>query len=248
MPLYLEGFFTSSFLRRCFHYLCAMAKILCLETATTNCSVAIGVDGEVVSLVEDSSSGYSHAEQLHVFIQQAMTKASLAFDNLDAIAVSKGPGSYTGLRIGVSAAKGLCFSLGTPLISIATLQSMAYQIQVGSDEVIISLLDARRMEVYSCAFDHQYREIGTTKAEIINVNSFEDYKSYHQVHLIGSGSEKCQTVLADKHFTFHPEIVPSANEMVYLAEQKFNQKEMEDVAYFEPYYLKDFILQGKKKA
>ena len=225
-----------------------MATILCLETATTNCSVSIGVDGNLKSLVEENSANYSHAEQLHVFVKKAVKEASIELSELDAIAVSKGPGSYTGLRIGVSAAKGLCYSLDIPLLAIPTLESMAHQIEVSSAEVIISLLDARRMEVYSCVFDHQYQELRETKAEVITEQSFEEFTTYDTIHLIGSGAEKCQGILAHPNFNVHPEIVPSAKEMIQLAQAKYDGNDLEDLAYFEPYYLKDFILQGKKKA
>ena len=224
-----------------------MATILCLETATTNCSVAVGINGKVKSVIEDNSPNYSHSEQLHVFIEQAVAKASISLKDLDAIAVSKGPGSYTGLRIGVSSAKGLCFSLDVPLISIPTLKSMATQIQLASNEVVIPLLDARRMEVYSCVFDHELMALRETKAEIIAKDSFQEYLSFQNVHLVGSGATKCRDVLTHDTFKFRPEIVPSANEMVPLAEKKYHRGAFEDVAYFEPYYLKDFVLQGKKK-
>lgn len=224
-----------------------MAKILCLETATTNCSVSIGLNGEVKSLVEENSPNYSHSEQLHVFVERAVARASMTLSDLDAIAVSKGPGSYTGLRIGVSAAKGLCFSLDLPLISVPTLKSMALQIPLSPDEVVIPLLDARRMEVYSCAFDHNYQELNETKAEIITPEAFQEFLSFKKIHLVGSGSEKCKNVLMDSIFHFQSTLIPSAKEMVLLAQEKYNASRFEDVAYFEPFYLKDFVLQGKKK-
>ncbi|MEO0572322.1 MAG: tRNA (adenosine(37)-N6)-threonylcarbamoyltransferase complex dimerization subunit type 1 TsaB [Bacteroidota bacterium] len=224
-----------------------MATILCLETATTNCSVALGIHGEIKSWVEENSPNYSHSEQLHVFMEQAMTKASVSIKDLDAIAVSKGPGSYTGLRIGVSAAKGLCFSLDIPLISIPTLKSMATQIQLNPKEVVIPLLDARRMEVYSCAFDDKHMALSDTKAEIISEGSFQEYVKYQKIHLVGNGAAKCKDVLTHDIFEFDPGVVPSAKEMVTLAEKKYLRNEFEDVAYFEPYYLKDFVLQGKNK-
>ena len=224
-----------------------MANILCLETATTNCSVAIGVNGQVQSLVEENTPNYSHAEQLHVFIEEALKKAALPLDALDAVAVSKGPGSYTGLRIGVSAAKGLCFSLDLPLIAIPTLQSMAMQVKLESNEVVIPLLDARRMEVYSEVYDASGTSIRETKAEVITESSFTDYTSCKRVHLIGPGASKCQEVLTYPVFSYNTTAIPSAQELASLAERKFKQQEFEDVAYFEPYYLKDFVLQGKKK-
>ncbi len=224
-----------------------MANILCLETATTNCSVAIGVNGQVQSLVEENTPNYSHAEQLHVFIEEALKKAALPLEALDAVAVSKGPGSYTGLRIGVSAAKGLCFSLDLPLIAIPTLQSMAMQVKLESNEVVIPLLDARRMEVYSEVYDASGTSIRETKAEVITESSFTDYTSCKRVHLIGPGASKCEEVLTNPVFSYITSAIPSAQELASLAERKFKQQEFEDVAYFEPYYLKDFVLQGKKK-
>ena len=224
-----------------------MATILCLETATKNCSVSVGVDGSLKALVEEYSENYSHAEQLHVFISRALEESSVSFEDVDAIAVSKGPGSYTGLRIGVSAAKGLCFALEVPLISIATLKSMATQLPAGPNELIIPVLDARRMEVYASVFDENLREVRETKAEIINEDSFSEFANAKTIHLVGNGAEKCREILGERNFEFHPQMIPSAKELVGLAHKKYEQKDFEDVAYFEPYYLKDFILQGKKK-
>ncbi|UJH68333.1 tRNA (adenosine(37)-N6)-threonylcarbamoyltransferase complex dimerization subunit type 1 TsaB [Allomuricauda sp. SCSIO 65647] len=224
-----------------------MAKILNLETATTNCSVSIADKGDLVCLKEENSANYSHSEQLHVFIEQALQEASMAFSDLDAIAVSKGPGSYTGLRIGVSAAKGLCFSLDVPLISVPTLESMASQLDVSEDEVIVAMLDARRMEVYSAVYDHHGEEIRETRAEVIDAASFMEFSKRPKIHLIGSGAEKCREILPkDRNFIFHTGAFPSSKEMAVLSHKKFETGQFEDVAYFEPYYLKDFILQKKK--
>ncbi len=224
-----------------------MATILNIETATTNCSVSIGVNGNLVSLVEENTPNYSHAEQLHVFIEKALKKAALTFQDVDAIAVSKGPGSYTGLRIGVSAAKGLSFSLDVPLISVPTLQSMANQLVLQENEVVVPVLDARRMEVYSCVFNDKLEEIRETKAEVIEEHSFGGYLHKDKVYLVGSGAEKCKAILKDSKFVFKEDYIPSAKEMVLLSYKKFKAGELEDVAYFEPYYLKDFVLQTKKK-
>ncbi len=224
----------------------AMAKILNLETATTNCSVSVSEGDAIVTLKENNAINYSHAEQLHVFIKEALEKASLSFSELDAVAVSKGPGSYTGLRIGVSAAKGLCFSLDLPLISVPTLESMARQVNVQERELIIPVLDARRMEVYSAIYNKDYTEIRETKAEIIDEKAFAEYITSNKVHIIGSGAEKCQELLKHSNFIFDTSVVPSAKEMAVISHQKYQDGLFEDVAYFEPYYLKDFILQGKK--
>ena len=224
-----------------------MAKILNLETATTNCSVSIAADGKLLTLVEENTPNYSHSEQLHLFIEEALKKASFSFSDLDAVAVSKGPGSYTGLRIGVSAAKGLCFALDIPLISIPTLESLANQLTVGPDDVIISLLDARRMEVYSAVYDHDHRKIRSTEAEVVESASFSEYQDAKTVFLVGPGAEKCKEVLSHPNFSYSSSNVPSAKEMALLSFKKYLVKEFEDVAYFEPYYLKDFVLQQKKK-
>nr|WP_299073781.1 tRNA (adenosine(37)-N6)-threonylcarbamoyltransferase complex dimerization subunit type 1 TsaB [uncultured Allomuricauda sp.] len=224
-----------------------MARILNLETATTNCSVGISNEDNIICLKENNAVNYSHSEQLHVFIKEALEEASLSFSDLDAIAISKGPGSYTGLRIGVSAAKGLCFSLDLPLISVPTLESMANQIEVSKGELVIPVLDARRMEVYSVVYDSGYVEIRDTRAEIIDDNSFNEFSSYSKVYVVGSGAEKCKKILKSTNFHFNTSVVPSAKEMARIAFKKYQEGTFEDVAYFEPYYLKDFVLQGKKK-
>tara|TARA_B100001750_G_scaffold43767_1_gene32087 strand:- start:157925 stop:158599 length:675 start_codon:yes stop_codon:yes gene_type:complete len=224
-----------------------MALILNLETATTNCSVSLARDGQLIALKEHNSPNYSHSEQLHVFIDEVVKQASLRLSDLDAIAISKGPGSYTGLRIGVSAAKGLCYALEIPLISIATLESMASQADPQAVDFIIPLLDARRMEVYSAVFDKDLKQVRDTRAEIVSESSFEVFWQKGKVLLLGSGAEKCKEVLCHDHISFDEGVVPSSSQMAHLAYEKYKSSEFEDVAYFEPYYLKDFILQQKKK-
>ncbi len=222
-----------------------MAVILNMESATTNCSVSVARDGELLGLKEQDTLNYSHSEKLHEYIRDVLSEASLTLKDLEAIAVSMGPGSYTGLRIGVSAAKGLCFSLDIPLISVATLESLAYQVKM-EQGVIIPLLDARRMEVYSAVFDGQYRQVRETRAEVIAVNSFSEYTDSGKVYILGNGAEKCRTLLTHPNFIFKDPIVPSAREMCLLSHKNFENGTFEDVAYFEPYYLKDFILQSRK--
>ena len=217
-----------------------MANILCIETATTNCSVALSVNGSVIALHEDNSKGYSHAELLHVYINDVLKEASLDKEKLDAIAISMGPGSYTGLRIGVSAAKGLCFALDIPLIAIATLESLAHKITVTSG-TIIPMLDARRMEVYSAVFNSKKQEIRETRAEILTKNSFSEYLVKGDVTFIGSGVEKFQTLCGHSNANFIKEELPSAAQMATIAALKHKKSDTVDVAYFEPYYLKDFI-------
>lgn len=225
----------------------AMAIILNLETATTNCSVSISKGNGTIVLKENNAAGYSHSEQLHLFIEEALKEASLSFSDLDAVAISKGPGSYTGLRIGVSAAKGLCFALDLPLISVPTLQSMAHQVPLRQGELVIPVLDARRMEVYSCVYDANYEGIRETRAEIVDEASFKDHISDNKVYVVGSGAEKCRGVVKHPNFVFDGSVVPSAKDMAPMASKKYESGQFEDVAYFEPYYLKDFVLQQKKK-
>ncbi len=217
-----------------------MATILCLETATTNCSVALSVNGSVVALEEVNEEKFAHAEKLHIFIENVLKKSGIQKNQLDAIAVSKGPGSYTGLRIGVSAAKGLCFALDVPLISIATLQSLAQQIKIVSG-IIIPMLDARRMEVYSAVFSSEKKQLRETRAEILNENSFSEYSNEEKIYFIGDGAEKFKPLCSLKNAVFIDGLFPSAKEMGALAEVKNKISDIEDVAYFEPFYLKDFI-------
>jgi tRNA threonylcarbamoyladenosine biosynthesis protein TsaB len=217
-----------------------LALILNIETATTNCSVSISKDGKTVFLKEDNNKNYSHAESLHLFIDAVLKESNTTLADIDAIAVSKGPGSYTGLRIGVSAAKGLCFALNKPLISVPTLQALAHQVKV-ENGFVVSMLDARRMEVYSSIFDSHYNQIRDTEAEILDENSFNEYLEKGKVYFIGNGVEKTKDILAHPNAVFIEDKLPSANEMGLLAYNKYKISDFEDVAYFEPYYLKDFV-------
>jgi len=216
-----------------------MAFILNIETATKNCSVAVAKDGVTLALKEYAGEGYAHAEKLHVFIEETLKECEINFADLNAVAVSMGPGSYTGLRIGVSAAKGLCYALDIPLIAIDTLELLAYKIN-STDGVIIPMIDARRMEAYTAVFDSGYNKIRGTEAEILTETSFSDYTA--PVHLVGDAVTKCIGLLPQSNFVFHTDIVyPSAAEMGVLAFAKYKISDTVDVAYFEPFYLKDFI-------
>lgn len=221
-----------------------MAVILNLETASTNCSVSLARDGKLLALKEQNSASYSHSEQLHLFIQEAMQQAGLSLDAFDAVSVSKGPGSYTGLRIGVSAAKGLCFALDIPLIAVPTLRALASQVQV-SEGVLIPMLDARRMEVYSAVFSYRFEAIRETRAQIIGADSFSEYLEKGPVYLIGNGAVKCRELLQHPNIVFRDSLFPSAKELAALSYDLYRDARFEDAAYFEPYYLKDFI--GTKK-
>lgn len=215
-----------------------MAVILSLETATRNCSVGLSDNGQTIALNEFAGEGYGHAEKLHLFIQQVFDKAGLSFKDLDAVAVSRGPGSYTGLRIGVSAAKGLCLALDKPLISVNTLQILASHAK-GVSGTIIPMIDARRMEVYCAAFDAQLNPLSAVEAKILDSGSFAELPG--PLFFTGDSSEKAKTVLAESRFHFLDDAVfPSASHMGSLANDKFLKGDFEDLAYFEPYYLKDF--------
>lgn len=222
-----------------------MPYILNIETATKNCSVAIAKEGKTLLCREMAEEGYSHAEKLHVFIEEVLQELHLTFKDLSAVAVSQGPGSYTGLRIGVSAAKGLCFALNLPLIAIDTLQILASQVTI-AEGIIVPMIDARRMEVYSAVYNAQFEKIREVRAEIITEESFDDVKEI--INFVGDCSEKCKTVLHKDNFVFLDEIIyPSAKEMGQLSFDKFNANDFVDVAYFEPYYLKDFMITKSAK-
>lgn len=224
-----------------------MALILSIETATTNCSVSLSKDGETLLLKEDNSNNYSHAERLHVFIDETLREANIERSELEAIAVSKGPGSYTGLRIGVSAAKGLCYALDIPLISVSTLEALAYQVNVDNG-VIVPMLDARRMEVYSAIYSSNLKQVRDIEAQILDESSFTQELSKGKVYFIGNGVEKTKALLKHENAFFIEGKLPSANQMSALAYLKYKKSDTEDVAYFEPYYLKDFVaLKPKPK-
>ncbi|MDQ6527917.1 tRNA (adenosine(37)-N6)-threonylcarbamoyltransferase complex dimerization subunit type 1 TsaB [Flavobacterium sp. LHD-85] len=222
-----------------------MSFILNIETATKNCSVSIAKDGQTIVCSELADEGYSHAEKLHVFIEEVITKAGITAQDLKAVAVSQGPGSYTGLRIGVSAAKGLCYALNIPLIAVDTLQTLASQAGV-TDGKIIPMLDARRMEVYSAIFNSDLTLEREIKAEIIDENSFQEYTD--KLYFVGDCAEKCKPVLTKDNFVFLENIkYPSAQAMSKISFDKYQKSDTVDVAYFEPYYLKDFMIAPPKK-
>lgn len=217
-----------------------MSYILNLETATKNCSVSLAKNGETILCKEIAEQGYSHAEKLHVFINDVVNEIGISMSDLAAIAVSQGPGSYTGLRIGVSAAKGLCYALEIPLIAIDTLTSLAYKVTF-TDGLIVPMIDARRMEVYSAIFNFNKEMIREVQAEILTEESFAGVTE--TIYFIGDSNEKAKSVLNQPNFVFIDDVVyPSAHEMSSISFDKFQKKDFVDVAYFEPYYLKDFML------
>ena len=226
--------------------------ILCLETATPSCSVALVHNGEVLACEEDPK-GQNHSEKITLFIDSVMKKAGISYDQLDAVAVSMGPGSYTGLRIGVSTAKGICYAVSKPLIAVETLEAMAYggklvisseveKSSLNGNIMLVPAIDARRMEVYAAIFDENVNKIKDTEAVIIDENSFADLKKDHHLYLFGDGADKCAELFEnDDKITVIKEFYCSARYMNVIAQRKLDAKDFVDVAYFEPFYLKDFV-------
>lgn len=225
-----------------------MSKILCIETATTNCSVAL-FDGDTLSgLREQNDGGFSHSEKLHLFIGEVLAQAGISPRDLDGIAVSKGPGSYTGLRIGISSAKGLAYALDIPLVSVGTLEIMALAAMNRTNaHYLVPMLDARRMEVYTAVYDRSLAEIEPVNAKIMDDGSFSSLGSGGKTAcFFGDGMEKSRSLLTSSDFSFLPDVFPSARFMGEKARQVFESGKYEDTAYFEPYYLKDFVGTAKK--
>lgn len=195
--------------------------------------------GDVISLKEDNNKNFSHSESLHAFIEEVLDSAKVSLNSIDAVAVSEGPGSYTGLRIGVSAAKGLCYSLDVPLIAVSTLQAIALQ-QKPQSGFIIPMLDARRSEVYSAVFSHEHHQLRIVKPEILNTSSFGDYLSQEKVYFVGNANEKAKEFIQNENAIFCDYSLPSAKQMGKLSQQKYDNKDFANLAYFEPAYLKAF--------
>lgn len=216
-----------------------MAVILALETATTNCSVAVVNSSGAVLVKEDYGSKYSHGEKLHVYIDEILKEAGLTQNDLQAVAVSAGPGSYTGLRIGVSAAKGLCFALDIPLITIGTLDSLVRQLDADEGH-LVAMLDARRMEAYTAVYDHSYQNLVPVQPQILDEQSFTEILEAGPVTFIGTANEKFSAICSHKNAHFINDRLPSAKELIDLAQAKFEAGDFADLAYFEPDYLKAF--------
>ena len=221
--------------------------ILCLETSTSVCSVALNESCCTLALRESDKQN-AHSEKITTFIKEVMEIAGIGYSQLDAVAVSKGPGSYTGLRIGVSTAKGICYAADLPMMAIDTLEAMAYGMkeklgsQIAENDLLIPMIDARRMEVYAAVFDANLNKIQDTAALVIDENAFDDLKKDHRLWLFGDGAPKLKTVFADQpNISIVEGFNPSAAYMRPLAERALLNKDFVDVAYFEPFYLKDFI-------
>ncbi len=220
-----------------------MSLILNIETATQVCSVGLS-DGPELLAIRESSEKNIHASRLTIFIEQVLKEAKRGMKNLSAVAVSMGPGSYTGLRIGVSAAKGLCYALDIPFIAVPSLQSLALGASSQSDNknaLFCPMIDAKRMEVYTALYDGNNNEVRKTEALIIDEQSYDEELKENRICFFGDGAEKCRDVLEPKGMVYLDTIQPSASYMAFISATKFNEGDFEDLAYFEPFYLKDFI-------
>jgi tRNA threonylcarbamoyladenosine biosynthesis protein TsaB len=222
-----------------------LASILNIETATEVCSVALAKDGKLLS-IRESGGGYTHSENITIYIDEIIREEGVSLNDIDAIAVSKGPGSYTGLRIGVSTAKGLCFALDKPLLAVNTLLSLANNFQTSNlklqtSNLLCPLLDARRMEVYCAVYDSTLNEVSPTAAVIVDENSFADILKTNTIYFFGNGAMKCKSILQHPNAIFIEDVYPSASAMISLTEKLFAEGKFENTAYFEPFYLKDFV-------
>ncbi len=225
--------------------------ILALETSTTVCSVALLVGNEVISFRE-SMEANSHAASLTVFVDEVMKESGMAYANLAAIAVSEGPGSYTGLRIGVSMAKGICYGRGVKLIAVPTLELLAVPVLLGEhpeeeDALIVPMLDARRMEVYAQVMTRALKEVRPIQADIVDADTYKEYLDKGTVYFFGNGAAKCMEVINHPNARLVKDIEPLAKNMAPLAEKRFVEGKFEDVAYFVPFYLKNFVAKMPKK-
>lgn len=228
-----------------------MSCILNIETSTNVCSVALSQDG--VCLYEDvNMEGPSHAQVLAEYVKNAVSFADSHAIPIDAIAISKGPGSYTGLRIGVSEAKGVAYGRDAKLLSVPTLKLLTVPILLGHEELpedalLCPMIDARRMEVYCALYDRALNEVVQTQALVIDSDSFKDYLDKQPIYFMGNGADKCVETIQHPNAHFIKNIVPRAKNMIPLAEMAMAKEQFEDVAYFEPFYLKEFVATKSKK-
>jgi tRNA threonylcarbamoyladenosine biosynthesis protein TsaB len=227
-----------------------MAVILNIETSTEVCSVSLAENGKLL-FEKENNQGMNHSALLTVFIDEIFEESKLSVKNIDAVAVSRGPGSYTGLRIGVSVAKGLCYALEKPLIALNTLDVMAdytagninsyISLDTYNNVLLCPMIDARRMEVYTALYNKNGETVRPVHAEIIDEKSFSAYFENNKILFFGNGAEKCRNHLVHHNALFSGPLKTSARFMQDMAERKYNRKEFEDLAYFEPFYLKNFV-------
>ena len=228
-----------------------MSCILNIETSTDVCSVAISDSGQVIFNKEDHS-GPNHAVKLGVYVDEALDFLDSHGLPLEAVAVSCGPGSYTGLRIGVSMAKGICYGRGVKLIAVPPLELMAVPVLLGEhpedeDALIVPMLDARRMEVYAEVLDRALKVVRPIQADIVDADTYKEYLDQHHVYFFGNGAAKCMETINHPNAHLVEGIEPLAKNMAPLAEKRFAEGKFEDVAYFVPFYLKDFVAKMPKK-
>ena len=223
--------------------------LLCIETSGKNCSVALFEGLQLVSVREVHSEQFSHSENLHVFIEQVLKESNLQPKAIKAIAISAGPGSYTGLRIGVATAKGLCYGWDIPLIALPTLRILAEQVtyEFTDIEYIIPMIDARRMEVFTAVYSHDFSPILGERAEILTESTFDTYLNKGKTIFLGDGITKFQAICKHKNAYFWENKFPSAKQMGRLALEKYQAQAFEDIAYFEPFYLKEVYLVKSNK-
>ena len=218
-----------------------MSKILNIETSTTVCSVSISENG-TCKCFRENFNGNNHSELIGVFVQEVLAEASFQPKDLDAVALSIGPGSYTGLRIGTSFAKGLCYGCNLKLITIPTLKIIAQNTKekynIEDDALLCPMIDARRMEVYCCVYDSKLNEVRETQPEIIDENSFAEILKEKKIYFFGNGAEKCKPFITHENAIFLSDVYPLATSMIKLADEAFSSEDFADVAYFEPFYLK----------
>ena len=223
--------------------------LLCIETSGKNCSVALFEGLQLVSIREVHTEQFSHSENLHVFIEQVLKESNLQPKAIKAIAISAGPGSYTGLRIGVATAKGLCYGWDIPLIALPTLRILAEQVtyEFTDIEYIIPMIDARRMEVFTAVYSHDFSPILEERAEILTESTFDTYLNKGKTIFLGDGITKFQAICKHKNAYFWENKFPSAKQMGRLALEKYQAQAFEDIAYFEPFYLKEVYLVKSNK-
>ncbi|PWN64391.1 tRNA (adenosine(37)-N6)-threonylcarbamoyltransferase complex dimerization subunit type 1 TsaB [Chryseobacterium oncorhynchi] len=223
-------------------------KILYLETSSKNCSVAVSDDDKLLCLCEEVSENYKQSESLHTYVEWALEGAGILLKDIEAVSLGKGPGSYTGLRIGAASAKGFCYGLKVPFIAVNSLESMIEPFLGHNYDFIVPLIDARRMEVYTAVYDGSTgKELSATEAKILDESSFEELRD-KKVIFVGDGAKKAKDILHLPDADFNENIYPSAQYLIKKTLEKINNKDFEDIAYFEPFYLKDFHGVKKKKS
>lgn len=220
-------------------------KILYLETSSKNCSVAVSDGERLLCLTEEVSENYKQSESLHTFVEWALEGAGISVREIECVSLGKGPGSYTGLRIGAASAKGFCYGLNVPLVAVNSMESMIVPFSGQKYDLIIPLIDARRMEVYTAVYDgNTGEELSATEAKILDETSFQEYRE-RKILFVGDGAAKTRGIIQLPDAEFIPEIYPSAQYLIAKTLDKISRQEFEDIAYFEPFYLKDF--HGVKK-